>query len=154
APLLAGAAPDAAPPLDERAEADELIDPELGSRERSLAIGNCVHAALERSARNSWAPTSDEELDEILGREGIADDSEGRARVEELLQNWLGSDLRAELESDGVRSRPEVPFVVELGGTIVRGKIDLLCETSVGTLVVDYKTDVLRGADEAELAQR
>ena len=117
---------------DEGAEADELIDPELGSRERSLAIGNCVHAALEQSARSSWAPTSEEELEAILVREGIAGHSEARARVEALLENWLGSELRAELESEGARPRPEVPFVVELGGAIVRGKIDLLCERLPG----------------------
>ena len=153
-PLFTGAAADAVAEGDKGAEADELIDPELGSRERSLAIGNCVHAALEESARSSWAPNSEEQLEAILVREGIAGHSEARARVEVLLENWLGSELRAELESEGARPRPEVPFVVELGGAIVRGKIDLLCETSAGALVVDYKTDALGGADEAELAQR
>ena len=153
-PLSTGAAADAVAEGDEGAEADELIDPELGSRERSLAIGNCVHAALEQSARSSWAPTSEEELEAILLREGIDGHPEGRARVEALLENWLGSELRAELESEGARPRPEVPFVVELGGAIVRGKIDLLCDTPAGALVLDYKTDALGGADEAELAQR
>ena len=50
--------------------------------------------------------------------------------------------------------RPEVPFLLELGGTIVRGKIDLLADTDEGPLVVDYKTDALSGADPAELASR
>ena len=39
-------------------------------------------------------------------------------------------------------------------GRSCAGKIDLLCDTPAGALVVDYKTDALGGADEAELAQR
>ena len=42
----------------------------------------------------------------------------------------------------------------DLGGAIVRGKIDLLAETSFGPLLVDYKTDALGGADPAEVAGR
>jgi ATP-dependent helicase/nuclease subunit A len=152
-PLSSGDADGDAPEAD-AAEADELVDPEVGSRQRSLAIGNCVHAALEWSARSSWTPPDAEELEAILLREGIAHDDEARARVQALLDNWLGSELRRELESGGGQPRPEVPFVVELAGTIVRGKIDLLCATATGTLVVDYKTDALRGADEAQLGQR
>jgi hypothetical protein len=153
-PLLSGAdATHAAAEADEGAGGDELIDPELGSRERSLAIGTCVHAALERSALSSWATPTDDELEALLAREGIAGDAEARARVRELVENWLGSTLRADVEAGGP-GRPEVPFVVELGGAIVRGKIDLLCETADGPLVVDYKTDALRGADAGELAQR
>jgi RecB family exonuclease len=47
-----------------------------------------------------------------------------------------------------------VPFVLELAGAIVRGKIDLLADTPDGPLVVDYKTDALGEADPAELAGR
>jgi hypothetical protein len=36
----------------------------------------------------------------------------------------------------------------------VRGKIDLLAELPEGPLVVDYKTDALRGSDPAALAER
>jgi ATP-dependent helicase/nuclease subunit A len=153
-PLSAGDDPGDLPESDLGTDGDELIAPELGSRQRSLAIGNSVHAALERSARNSWTRVSGDELEAILLREGIAQDAAARARVQALIDNWLGSELRAELASGRARPRPEVPFVVELAGTVVRGKIDLLCETATGALVVDYKTDVLRGADDAELEQR
>ena len=44
--------------------------------------------------------------------------------------------------------------MLELGGAIVRGKIDLLADTQEGPLVVDYKTDAVDGADPAELASR
>ena len=60
--------------------------------------------------------------------------------------------LAATLARDGALVRPEVPFLLELGGTVVRGKVDLLAETPEGPLVVDYKTDALGGADPVELA--
>ncbi len=135
-------------------EADELVEPALGPRERSLAIGNAVHAALEASARRSWAPPDGPELEAILARSGLGADGEARERVGALVEGWLASELRAELEASGARIRPEVPFVLGLGGAVVRGKIDLLAERPEGPLVVDYKTDALRGADPTELAGR
>jgi ATP-dependent exoDNAse (exonuclease V) beta subunit len=138
----------------ERPQADELPAPAAGPRERSLAIGNAVHAALEASARRSWAPLQGAELEAILAREGLEGDREGRDRVEALIRGWLSSEIHAELEASGARIRPEVPFVLGLGGTVVRGKIDLLAEHPDGPLVVDYKTDALRDADPAELAER
>ena len=139
---------------EERPHADELPAPAAGPRERSLAIGNAVHAALEASARRSWAPPDGAELEAILVREGLGTDGEARGRVEALVEGWLASELRAELEASGARIRPEVPFVLGLGGAVVRGKVDLLADPPEGPLVVDYKTDALRGADPAELAER
>ena len=77
-----------------------------GPRERSLAIGNAVHAALEASARRSWAPPGDAELEAILAREGLGGDGEARERVEALVEGWLASELRAELDASGARSGP------------------------------------------------
>jgi hypothetical protein len=153
--VLGLATPSAAgDPAADEGELDERIDPELGPRRRSRAIGNCVHGVLESCARRAWARPPSSEFDAILAREGIADDLDARRRVETLLDNWLRCDLRSELEQSGARIRPEVPFVLALGGAIVRGKIDLLAETSGGTIVVDYKTDALRGLGATELGDR
>jgi hypothetical protein len=138
----------------ESSESDELLDPQLGPRQRSLAIGNSVHAILEAGARRAWEPAAPEDLDRILAREGLAGDAEARDRVQGLVEGWRGSGLRAELAESGARLRPEVPFILNLGGAIVRGKIDLLAETAAGPLVVDYKTDALGDNDPAELASR
>jgi ATP-dependent helicase/nuclease subunit A len=138
----------------EGAEPDELLDPQLGPRQRSLAIGNTVHAILEAGARRAWEPATAEDLDRILAREGLAADAEARERVLGLVEGWHDSELRAELAEGGARLRPEVPFILNLGGAIVRGKIDLLAETDAGPLVVDYKTDALGDNDPAELASR
>ena len=132
-------------------EGDELVEPELGPRERALALGNSAHAALEWSAHRGWAEPRHGELETILAREGLADDAESLERVRGLVAGWLGSQLRREIEAGGGRIRPEVPFVLGLAGTVVRGKMDLLSE---GPLVVDYKTDALRGAAPEDLGKR
>jgi hypothetical protein len=132
---------------------DELSAPEAGPRERALAIGNAVHALLERSARRSWASPARTEIETALGREELSEDRDARDRVRALVEGWLGSDLRAELEASCARLRPEVPFVLGLAGVVVRGKIDLLAEAGGAPVVVDYKTDALRGRDPDELAE-
>jgi ATP-dependent exoDNAse (exonuclease V) beta subunit len=143
----------AAPSEDLALDADELVEPALGPRRRSLAIGNAVHAALEWSARRGWAQPPDAALGSILAREGLPADAEALERVRALLVSWTGSGLRGELAACD-QIKPEVPFVLGLGGTVVRGKMDLLVESTTGPLVVDYKTDALRGADPEQLAER
>ncbi len=132
-------------------EGDELIDPELP---RSLArgLGNAVHEALEWSARSGWERPDDDQLRRLLAREAI-DDRAATRRARELVAAWLDSPLCAELA--GAPIRPELPFVLGLGGTVIRGQIDLLAEPSGAMpVVVDYKTDALRGQSPAELAGR
>jgi ATP-dependent helicase/nuclease subunit A len=135
-------------------EADELADPELGPRDRVLAIGNAVHAALEWSARRDWTMPGEAELGAILTRERLAEDPAAAVRAHALVSAWLGSALRQELDAGGARPRPEVPFVLDLAGTVVRGKIDLLAAVADELVVVDFKTDALEGADPGEVARR
>jgi ATP-dependent helicase/nuclease subunit A len=119
---------------------DELTgaatDAAPAGRDRALAFGNAVHGALEWSARNDW-------------REPEGADP----AVAEAVRAWLGSGLRREL--DGWRIRPEVPFVVSVGGTVIRGQMDLLAEGPDGEkCVVDFKTDAMGGRSPAELGRR
>jgi RecB family exonuclease len=72
------------------------------------------------------------------------------ARAGELVAGWISSPLWAELGAPHTRLRPEAAFVLSVGGTVVRGKIDLVAEPPGGELVVvDYKTDAL-GDDTPE----
>jgi hypothetical protein len=49
----------------------------------------------------------------------------------------------------------EVPFVISVSGTLIRGSIDLLVERSDGSLmVVDYKTDRLEGRQPEGIVSR
>jgi ATP-dependent helicase/nuclease subunit A len=140
-------------PADD-ADDDELAEP-AGPRARALGVGNVVHAALEWSARNGWARPPRELLERLARREGLEGDLEAGERIEALVLGWLDSALRAEL--DAAAARPEVPFALGLGGTVIRGQLDLLLpETGSDPVatVVDYKTDALGTAHPADLAGR
>jgi len=118
---------------------------------RRFGPGIAVHALLEWSARHGWRDPGTDRAAAALREQGL----EGPAEVEGALGSvraFLGSPLRAELE-EGAASA-EVPFVLSVAGTLVRGSIDLLFERHDGSaLVVDYKTDRLQGRDP-ELAAR
>ena len=132
----------------------ELGDPSA-RRSVSLAIGNAVHEALEWSASRAWEVPSRDLLARLLAGEGLGDDDEALARAERLVAGWLGSALLGELA--GARARAEVPFVVGVGDTVVRGQIDLLVSEPSGDrvpTVVDYKTDALEGRTPEELGDR
>jgi ATP-dependent exoDNAse (exonuclease V) beta subunit len=133
---------------------DELVEP-TQSRGLALGIGTAVHAALEWSARRGWRPPPPNLLADLLGGQGLAGETEAMARAERLVSGWLDSPLLAELAA--VAPRAEVPFVVGLGETVVRGQIDLLVPAPGGDgvpTVVDYKTDALDGRAPADLAAR
>jgi hypothetical protein len=69
------------------------------------------------------------------------------------VRDWLASDLRRRLGEGS--SRGEVPILLGVGGTVLRGSIDLLVEREgEPPLVVDYKTDRLGDSSPAEHAAR
>lgn len=121
------------------------------ARDRRLAIGNAVHAALEWSARGGWAAPPPELLEGLAAEHGLGSDAGDLERVAELARGWLDSALCRQLA--GARVRAEVPFAIELAGTVVRGQIDLLVP-GAEPVVVDYKTDALDGSGPAELGAR
>jgi ATP-dependent exoDNAse (exonuclease V) beta subunit len=130
------------------------IDGDQGpsAREERSARGAAVHALLEWSQANSWR----EPDAELARRHALAAGLElGSGEAEELLgpvRDWLGSPLREEIAAAS-RVRAEVPILLGAGGTVLRGSIDLLAERDGGPpLVVDYKTDRLRGEDPSARA--
>ncbi len=149
---------------DEARASDELHEPEeseagVGGTGPSpaLALGNTVHAALEWSARAGWEHPGSERLAALLAREGV-EDEEVLGRATRLVDGWLQSPLRQELE--GFRLRPEAPFVLPLGGTVLRGNIDLLAsrnndsDNGDGPVVVDFKTDRVGSGGVEALGER
>ena len=138
---------------------DELVEPGGNGaaaepwRARALAVGNATHAALEWSAREGWREPGEALLDALVAREGLAGDAKAREQIGRGVAAWLSAPLRRELEGWSVRA--EVPFVLPVGGTVVRGMIDLLAEDEQGRrCVIDFKTDALKGRAPAELAHR
>jgi ATP-dependent helicase/nuclease subunit A len=122
------------------------------AREERSARGAAVHALLEWSLVNDWS----EPAAELARRHALAAGLDlGAAEAEKLLgpvRDWLGSPLRAEIAA-ATRVRAEVPILLSAGSTVLRGSIDLLVEREgLPPLVVDYKTDRLRGDDPATRA--
>jgi ATP-dependent helicase/nuclease subunit A len=117
-----------------------------------FGFGNAVHALLEWSARRDWRVPGADLAGALLRREGLDADAAQVERALARVTGWLDSDLRQRL--NGERARPEVPFILPLGGSIVRGNIDLLATDDGIPLVVDYKTDALGELSPAELVDR
>jgi len=135
------------------------------AREERSARGAAVHALLEWSQANEWRePNADLarrhalaaglDLDRPATTSAAGPSGPGVA-AEDLLgpvRDWLGSPLREEIAAAS-RVRAEVPILLGAGGTVLRGSIDLLVERDgAPPLVVDYKTDRLRGEDPSERA--
>ncbi|HET8639229.1 MAG TPA: UvrD-helicase domain-containing protein [Solirubrobacterales bacterium] len=134
---------------------DEL-DTALGDaspREERTAHGTAVHALLEWSEANEWRePDSD-----LARRHALAAGLNADSPPEELIapvRGWLGSELcRTRVAPPGATVRAEAPILLGVGGTVVRGSIDLLVDRpGEPPLVVDYKTDRLDGSDPASHA--
>ena len=158
-----------------REEEAEAATP--SAREERSARGAAVHALLEWSQANGWAEPSEDLVLRHAVAAGVGmgtpspDTSRQRLDVEclerespsprlaeELLdpvRQWIGSPLQERIGVEAARARAEVPLLLGVGGTVLRGSIDLLVEReSKPPLVVDYKTDRLNGADPADRARR
>jgi ATP-dependent exoDNAse (exonuclease V) beta subunit len=156
--------------IDEGAPSDELA---LSKPEERTARGAAVHGLLEWSQANGWALPSEELVLRHAGAVGLGagtpspDTARQWLAVEcleretpaplgsllEPVRAWISSPLRAQIAAQATRTRAEVPFLLGVGGTVLRGSIDLLVEREgAPPLVIDYKTDRLNGADPAERA--
>ena len=123
------------------------------SSARRFGPGVAVHALLEWSARNRWRKPDADRVANALREQGLEASDERVAMALELTTAFLDSSLREEIGD--VRVGAEVPFVLSVAGTLIRGSIDLLVERPDGSvLVVDYKTDRLGDRDPEEIVSR
>lgn len=126
-----------------------------GAPGAGAAFGSAVHALLEWSARNRWLEPPAERAASALRDAGLDPEAERLERARGMVAGWLASPLRAELEAERSRLAPEAPFLLGLGGAVVRGKLDLLAEgRSAVPLVIDYKTNALEEEGPTELMHR
>jgi ATP-dependent helicase/nuclease subunit A len=122
--------------------------------ERGRAFGSAVHMLLEWSSARRWIEPPPVLASRVLATQGLDPDAGSLKRALDAVRGWIESPLREELASARVRLRAEVPFLVQLAGSVVRGKLDLLAEPAAeAPTVIDYKTDRLDGSAPAELAQ-
>ncbi len=135
------------------ADAERAATP--SAREERSAQGAAVHALLEWSQANGWREPSEE----LARRHSVAAGLDpGRTDATALLapvRDWLGSPLRERIGDGATRIRAEVPILLGIGDTVLRGSIDLLVEREgEPPLVIDYKTDRLGGSSPQEHAAR
>jgi ATP-dependent helicase/nuclease subunit A len=156
-----------------RPEFDAVRDEEVeaatpSAREERTARGAVVHALLEWSEANGWAePSAELALRHAeaagLGTGSASPDNSGEGpgrhspdpldSLLEPVRAWLSSPLRERIAAEATRVRAEVPLLLGIGDTVLRGSIDLLVEREgAPPLVLDYKTDLLAGAAPTERA--
>jgi ATP-dependent exoDNAse (exonuclease V) beta subunit len=122
---------------------------EPSAREERTARGAAVHALLEWSQANGWAEPSEN----LALRHAAAVGLQQAEGLLDPVRQWIGSPLRERIAAEASRVRAEVPLLLGIGGTVLRGSIDLLVEREgAPPLVIDYKTDRLDGADPAARA--
>jgi ATP-dependent helicase/nuclease subunit A len=125
------------------------------AREERTARGRIVHSLLEWSQANGWREPPQSLVERHAAAEGL--DAGGALTGEELLaplRGWLASELFAERIQEGSAAvRAEVPILLDVEGSVLRGSIDLLVEDDdAPPLIVDYKTDRLGSKSPAEHA--
>ena len=138
------------PEIASGGDGEESAGPEL---RRRFGPGVAVHALLEWSARNRWREPDVPRVAKALREQGLEANDEQIAMALDLAKAFLGSSICDEIS--GGRVGAEVPFVLSVAGTLVRGSIDLLVERADGSvLVVDYKTDRLGDRDPEQIVSR
>jgi ATP-dependent helicase/nuclease subunit A len=123
-------------------------------RAEAAAHGAAVHSLLEWSQANGWREPDAGLVAEHATAAGLdfANGVEGELLAP--VRAWLGSELlRDRIAGAGVAVRAEVPLLLGVAGATLVGSIDLLAEREgAPPLVLDYKTDRLRGSSPAERA--
>jgi ATP-dependent exoDNAse (exonuclease V) beta subunit len=133
----------------------EARNDEDGSAEGGAARGRAVHSLLEWSQANGWREPPAELVRRISASAEAGDPGLAGDVLLAPFRAWLGSGFFAERVRDAEHSRAEVPLLVEVAGTVLRGSIDLLVEEDGSPpLIVDYKTDRVDSREPAELAAR
>jgi ATP-dependent helicase/nuclease subunit A len=128
---------------------------EHGVAGAGAARGRAVHTLLEWSQANGWRAPSAELVRRVSASAEVGDPELTEKALLAPFNAWLGSGFFAERVRDAARSRAEVPLLIEVAGTVLRGSIDLLVEADGNPpLIVDYKTDRVDGREPTELAAR
>jgi ATP-dependent helicase/nuclease subunit A len=131
-------------------DGDGTTAPEVRSR---FGPGLAVHSLLEWSARSRWREPDADRVATALREQGLEGSEEMVALAGGLVRDFLGSGLREEIGDAKVSA--EVPFVISIANTLIRGSIDLLVERADGSvLVVDYKTDRIESREPADVVER
>ncbi|MGE3073333.1 MAG: UvrD-helicase domain-containing protein [Dehalococcoidia bacterium] len=133
---------------DEEAEPDPHIDDQPWRKGRAgTSVGRAVHAVLQTIDLASGAGLREISTTQAVA-EGIADEADHIAR---LVESCRTSDAVKSALTSGKLYR-ELYVGTSFEGTVIEGFIDLLYESPEGLVVVDYKTDSVRGMSQIAIA--
>jgi ATP-dependent exoDNAse (exonuclease V) beta subunit len=112
--------------------------------------GVLVHALLETlDLRRGQAPTT-AEAGAAAVRVGVRAAAAELDEAVAMVSSFLDTDLRRRLAAAAdVRREEPFGFLLEPGGTVVSGFLDVLAREGARMIVVDYKSDRLDGAEPA-----
>jgi hypothetical protein len=123
--------------------------------ERGLAgneIGDAVHRLLEELPLAAPVAPGREALAETVRSWYPAVDDSELDRIGSLVAAYCDSELARRIAGlEG--ARPERPFAFEHEGVLLHGRLDVLWREGTRALVLDYKSNVLDGADPADVVE-
>ncbi|HEY1356725.1 MAG TPA: UvrD-helicase domain-containing protein [Thermoleophilaceae bacterium] len=128
-------------------------EPRAGDELPALLRGTIVHELLEGLDFSRPRPPGAAEVTAAIERHGAVVEGSDVDDIEGLVAGFVGTPLAERIARSG-RARAELPFAFTLkppdaGGRslLVNGVVDVHSEEDGGTLIVDYKSDRLEGAD-------
>ncbi len=137
----------------------EDAEPDAADELPALLRGTVAHELLERLDFRRPAVPATGQVAALIERYGAVVRSEDVADVRSLVEAFAGSPLCGRL-GRARRVRTELPFAFTLtppqaGGRslLVNGVVDVHAAEDDRTLIVDYKSDRLEGAEPAELVE-
>ncbi|HST42293.1 MAG TPA: UvrD-helicase domain-containing protein [Conexibacter sp.] len=115
--------------------------------------GTIVHQLLEQIDLVRAQPPDAETVRRAAVRAGVDPSARELDELRALVVRFLASPLRERLaRAEGLRR--EQPFAFAFGGLPLVGVFDVIAREGIRTLIVDWKSDRLGGADPSELVAR
>ena len=112
--------------------------------------GDAVHRLLERLDLAAPSPPAD--LEDLVRSWYPAVTEPELAHIAMLVRGYCDSALARRLTSLA-NVRVERPFVFELDGVMLNGRLDVLWRDGLQALVLDYKSNVLDGRDPVDVVE-
>ncbi|HEU0246932.1 MAG TPA: UvrD-helicase domain-containing protein [Gaiellaceae bacterium] len=126
-----------------------------GEQEKRLAateIGDAVHRLLELVPLDDPVSPPLQQLETTVREWYPAATDAELERMAGLVDSYCASELARRIATlPG--ARPERPFAFEQDGVLLHGRLDVLWRDGGNALVVDYKSNVLEGADPAAVVE-
>ena len=115
-------------------------------------IGDAVHRLLEEIPLHAPAPPARAELETAVRAWYPAASEAELERIAGLVEAYCRSPLALRIATLA-GARPERPFAFEHDGVLLHGRLDVLWREDGKALVVDYKSNLLNGADPHEIVE-